>query len=221
MISSNMHRCKQEQAVGKLALCAPLPLRHGYVRSTLVRSPSRRSAQWAERQRWAPTRAGVMERAWRTRRERWSVPASPSPEAAPCGCHAPRDPPARGRELHPYCQTSVRRIVNLVVCCMQGCDARHRPLLQPVRRPAPSPVVPISQLPLSPHLRATANREHALVSLPCPSIIALPLSAYYQICCQHSAACITVASPKCVDPRLLRQVHLLWALRDSKKFCYQ
>jgi hypothetical protein len=107
--------------------------------------------------------------AWRTRRERWSVPASPSPEAAPCGCHAPRDPPARGRELHPYCQTSVRRIVNLVVCCMQGCDARHRPLLQPVRRPAPSPVVPISQLPLSPHLRATANREHALVSLPCPA----------------------------------------------------
>jgi hypothetical protein len=108
--------------------------------------------------------------AWRTRRERWSVPASPSPEAAPCGCHAPRDPPARGRELHPYCQTSVRRIVNLVVCCMQGCDARHRPLLQPVRRPAPSPVVPISQLPLSPHLRATANREHALVSLPCPAL---------------------------------------------------
>jgi hypothetical protein len=57
-----MHRCKQEQAVGKLALCAPLPLRHGYVRSPLVRSPSRRSAQRAERQRWAPTRAGVMER---------------------------------------------------------------------------------------------------------------------------------------------------------------
>jgi hypothetical protein len=37
----------------------------------------------------------------------------------------------------------------------------------------------------------------------------------------YSAACITVTnSPKCVDPPLLRQAHLLWALRDSKFFLF-
>jgi hypothetical protein len=120
----------------------------------------------------------------------------------------------------PYCQTSVRRILNLVVCCMQGCDARHRPLLQPVRRPAPSPVVPISQLPLS---HSAPRPTGSMRLFPCP------LPQHYRagsVCVlsnlllpAYSAACITVTnSPKCVDPPLLRQAHLLWALRDSKFF---